>query len=71
MYLAANDNLPIHEEKSKGVYVKGLMEVFVGSVDEVFEAMMKGQSARVTASTSIKYYLSGFHTPFRYECRKF
>jgi kinesin family protein 5 len=48
-----NDNLPIHEEKSKGVYVKGLLEVFVGSVEEVFEAMDQGMANRVTASTSI------------------
>lgn len=50
--LAQNDNLPIHEEKAKGVYVKGLLEVFVGSMDEVFEAMRQGQSARMVASTS-------------------
>jgi kinesin family protein 5 len=48
-----NDNLPIHEEKSKGVYVKGLLEVFVGSVEEVFEAMDQGMANRVVASTSI------------------
>src|SRR6195952_1656641 len=29
-----NDNLPIHEEKNRGVYVKGLLEVYVTSVDE-------------------------------------
>jgi kinesin family protein 5 len=48
-----NDNLPIHEEKSKGVYVKGLLEVFVGSVEEVFEAMDQGMANRVTAATSM------------------
>ncbi|KAL3900730.1 MAG: hypothetical protein SGCHY_001139 [Lobulomycetales sp.] len=50
---AENDNLPVHEEKSKGVYVKGLLEVFVGSVEEVFTAMDQGQANRVVASTSI------------------
>ena len=50
-----NDNLPIHEDKVKGVYVKGLMEVFVGSTNEVFEAMVRGQSSRVVAFTSIFY----------------
>src|SRR6195952_5954095 len=29
-----NDNLPVHEEKNRGVYVKGLLEVYVTSVDE-------------------------------------
>ncbi|CAG8793606.1 18730_t:CDS:2, partial [Acaulospora morrowiae] len=32
-----NDNLPIHEEKNRGVYVKGLLEVYVSSVQEVYE----------------------------------
>jgi kinesin family protein 5 len=50
--VAQNDNLPIHEDKQRGVYVKGLLEVFVGSVEEVFEAMRRGQSSRVVASTS-------------------
>ena len=27
-----NDNLPIHVEKSRGVYVKGLLEIYVSSV---------------------------------------
>src|SRR6195952_4228270 len=30
-----NDNLPIHEEKNRGVYVKGLLEVYVSAVSEV------------------------------------
>lgn len=48
-----NDNLPVHEDKVKGVYVKGLLEVFVGSVQEVFEAMSRGQASRAVGSTSI------------------
>ena len=51
--LATNDNLPVHEDKGRGVYVKGLLEVFVGSVDEVYEAMRRGQGARVVAYTSM------------------
>lgn len=46
-----NDNLSIHEEKNRGVYVKGLLEVYTSSVDEVFEVMKQGQGARVVAST--------------------
>ncbi len=47
-----NDNLPVHEDKVKGVYVKGLLEVFVGSVEEVLEVMTKGQALRSVGSTS-------------------
>jgi kinesin family member 5 len=60
----ANDNLPIHEEKSRGVYVKGLLEVFVGSVEEVYEAMRRGQSSRVVASTNMNAESSRSHSIF-------
>ncbi|KAJ3115489.1 hypothetical protein HDU96_000585 [Phlyctochytrium bullatum] len=58
------DNLPIHEEKNKGVYVKGLLEVFVGSVDEVYDAMRRGQEARVVASTNMNAESSRSHSIF-------
>ncbi|KAI8846602.1 P-loop containing nucleoside triphosphate hydrolase protein [Chytridium lagenaria] len=58
------DNLPIHEEKNKGVYVKGLLEVFVGSVDEVYDAMRRGQDARVVASTNMNAESSRSHSIF-------
>ncbi|PVU96256.1 hypothetical protein BB561_001291 [Smittium simulii] len=48
-----NDNLPLHEEKNRGVYVKGLMEIFVSSVDEVYDVMKQGGKSRVVAHTSI------------------
>ncbi|KAJ3101679.1 hypothetical protein HDU97_001220 [Phlyctochytrium planicorne] len=60
----AQDNLPIHEEKNKGVYVKGLLEVFVGSVDEVYDAMRRGQEARVVASTNMNAESSRSHSIF-------
>ncbi|CAG8608401.1 7689_t:CDS:2, partial [Dentiscutata erythropus] len=51
-----NDNLPIHEEKNRGVYVKGLLEVYASSVQEVFEVMKRGSSARNNlADGSVKY----------------
>lgn len=49
---ASQDNLPIHEDKSKGVYVKGLLEVYVSSTEEVYEVMRRGSENRVVASTS-------------------
>ncbi|KAF0427432.1 kinesin heavy chain [Gigaspora margarita] len=47
-----NDNLPVHEEKNRGVYVKGLLEVYVGSVQEVYEVMKRGGSAHMNAESS-------------------
>ena len=47
-----NDNLPVHEEKSRGVYVKGLQEVYVSSVKEVLEVMRIGDQSRAVSSTS-------------------
>lgn len=60
----ANDNLPIHEDKLKGVYVKGLLEFSVGSMDEVFEAMRRGQSIRATGATSMNVESSRSHSIF-------
>jgi kinesin family protein 5 len=49
---AQNDNLQIHEEKSKGVYVKNLSDFYVSSAHEVYEIMRQGGAARVVSSTS-------------------
>jgi kinesin family protein 5 len=59
-----NDNLPVHEDKSKGVYVKGLLEVFVGSIGEVFEAMRRGLSSRASSSTNMNAESSRSHSIF-------
>lgn len=60
----SNDNLPIHEEKSRGVYVKGLLEIYVSSVQEVYEVMRRGGSARAVASTSMNAESSRSHSIF-------
>lgn len=49
---AHNDNLQIHEEKSKGVYVKNLSDYYVGSAKEVYEIMRQGSASRAVTSTS-------------------
>lgn len=49
---AQNDNLQVHEEKSKGVYVKNLTDYYVSSAREVYEIMRQGGAARVVTSTS-------------------
>lgn len=60
----ANDNLPIHEEKSRGVYVKGLLEIYVSSVGEVYEVMRRGGLARATAATNMNQESSRSHSIF-------
>ena len=59
-----NDNLPVHEEKSKGVYVKGLLEVYVSSVEEVLEVMRRGAAARAVAATNMNQESSRSHSIF-------
>ena len=59
-----NDNLPVHEEKSRGVYVKGLLEIYVSSVQEVFEVMRRGGLARATAATNMNQESSRSHSIF-------
>ncbi|EJT77631.1 kinesin heavy chain [Gaeumannomyces tritici R3-111a-1] len=59
-----NDNLPIHEEKNRGVYVKGLLEIYVSSVQEVFEVMRRGGNARTVAATNMNQESSRSHSIF-------
>ena len=59
-----NDNLPVHEEKSKGVYVKGLMEVYVSSVDEVYRILERGGMTRAVAATNMNQESSRSHSIF-------
>jgi kinesin family member 5 len=42
----------VHEEKSKGVYVKGLSDFYVSNAKEVYEIMRQGGAARVVTATS-------------------
>ncbi|RDL35834.1 uncharacterized protein BP5553_06446 [Venustampulla echinocandica] len=59
-----NDNLPVHEEKNRGVYVKGLLEIYVSSVQEVYEVMRRGGSSRAVASTNMNQESSRSHSIF-------
>jgi kinesin family protein 5 len=59
-----NDNLPIHEEKNRGVYVKGLLEIYVSSVEEVYEVMRRGGMARAVAATNMNQESSRSHSIF-------
>ncbi|RIA82439.1 P-loop containing nucleoside triphosphate hydrolase protein, partial [Glomus cerebriforme] len=59
-----NDNLFIHEEKNKGVYVKGLSEVYVNSVQKVYEIMKYGSNSRKIAYTNMNAESSRSHSIF-------
>ncbi len=59
-----NDNLPVHEEKNRGVYVKGLLEIYVSSVQEVYEVMRRGGAARAVAATNMNQESSRSHSIF-------
>lgn len=50
--VASSDNLAIHEDKARGVYVKDLYEIYVSNTAEVYRAMKNGSSNRVVAYTS-------------------
>ncbi|KAI9808438.1 MAG: Kinesin heavy chain [Pycnora praestabilis] len=59
-----NDNLPIHEEKTRGVYVKGLLEIYVSSMQEVYEVMRRGGNSRAVAATNMNQESSRSHSIF-------
>ncbi|KAJ7582684.1 kinesin heavy chain [Mycena floridula] len=59
-----NDNLQVHEEKSKGVYVKNLSDYYVSSAREVYEIMRTGGAARVVSSTNMNAESSRSHSIF-------
>ena len=59
-----NDNLPIHEDKQRGVYVKGLHEFYVGSIEEVYMMLEKGGQARAVAATNMNQESSRSHSIF-------
>ncbi|SGY14074.1 BQ5605_C010g06050 [Microbotryum silenes-dioicae] len=59
-----NDNLPIHEDKAHGVYVKGLADFYVSNSAEVFEVMRQGGNARAVSSTNMNAESSRSHSVF-------
>jgi kinesin family member 5 len=64
LLMPQNDNLPVHEEKNRGVYVKGLLEVYVASDDEVYEVLRRGGTARAVSATNMNAESSRSHSIF-------
>lgn len=59
-----NDNLQVHEEKNRGVYVKGLSDFYVGGQADVYEIMRQGGQARAVSSTNMNAESSRSHSIF-------
>lgn len=49
----SKDNLKIHEEKGKGVYVADVTETYVADEMEVFDIMKVGTSNRAISATNM------------------
>ena len=62
--VASMDNLPVHEDRQKGVFVKGLKEVYVSSVQEVLDIIRTGDQGRMVASTNMNEQSSRSHSIF-------
>lgn len=65
--LLAPDNLklPIHESKENGVYVAGLREDIVVSVEQVMQLLSEGEANRHIGATKMNEGSSRSHTVFR------
>ncbi|KAK5175749.1 uncharacterized protein LTR77_000888 [Saxophila tyrrhenica] len=64
LLVPTNSNLPIHEDKARGVYVKGLNEFYVANVGEVYTIIEKGGQARAVAATNMNQESSRSHSIF-------
>jgi kinesin family protein 5 len=60
----SKDNLKVHEEKSKGVYVADVTETYVGDETEVYAVMRLGNSNRSIAATNMNAESSRSHSIF-------
>jgi kinesin family protein 5 len=60
----AKDNLKVHEEKSKGVYVADVTETYVTDESEVFAVMKIGTSNRSISATNMNAESSRSHSVF-------
>ncbi len=60
----AKDNLKVHEEKGKGVYVGDVTEMYVSEESEVHAVMKLGTSNRSIAATNMNAESSRSHSIF-------
>lgn len=60
------DNLPIHDDRTKGVHVKGLSEYYMSSPDEVYAMIRQGTQARTVSATKMNTESSRSHSIFMF-----
>jgi kinesin family member 5 len=60
----SKDNLKIHEEKGKGVYMSDLTEEYITQEKDVYDIMKQGNSNRSIASTMMNAESSRSHSIF-------
>ena len=58
------DNLKIKESKDKGIYVSEMTEENVGSVDEVYDILHRGNDNRAIGQTNMNAHSSRSHSVF-------
>ncbi len=58
------DNLSVHQEKGKGIYVRDVTETYVGNESEVYQVMRLGTSNRSIAATNMNAESSRSHSIF-------
>lgn len=58
------DNLKIHEEKSKGVYIQDITETYCADESEVYGVMKRGNGNRAVTSTNMNAESSRSHSLF-------
>ncbi|CEG78527.1 hypothetical protein RMATCC62417_13123 [Rhizopus microsporus] len=61
----SNDNLKIHEDRIRGVYVTPLTEEVVTSPEDVFKIIRKGEANRHISATDYNLHSSRSHTIFQ------
>jgi hypothetical protein len=62
---ANSDNLKIREGQHGGVYIEGVTETYVNSVDQVLQIIQQGQDNRAIASTNMNEHSSRSHSVFQ------
>lgn len=58
------DNLKIHEEKAKGVYIQDITEIYCSEEGEIYALMKQGNSNRAVTSTNMNDVSSRSHALF-------
>eukprot|EP00434_Breviolum_minutum_P023683 symbB.v1.2.020890.t1/scaffold1778.1/size101634/10 len=58
------DNLKIHEDKARGVFIGEVTETYVGSEQEIFDIMKVGKYNRSVAETNLNEHSSRSHLIF-------